>query len=125
MLFLSQEQQVEMLRPFTENDVKMALFFIPGDKSPGPDGFRSGFYKDSWSVIGADVTRPVLDFFETERLLKQVNAIVLTFIPEVKCPRSVTEYRPIVCCNVIYKCITKLMCLRIKEVLPVIIVDNQ
>ena len=82
-----------MLRPFTENDVKMALLSIPDDKSPSPDGFGAGFYKDSWSVVGDDISRAMLDFFESGRLLKKVNATVLTLIPKVKCSGSVTEFR--------------------------------
>ncbi|KAJ8425485.1 hypothetical protein Cgig2_023901 [Carnegiea gigantea] len=42
---LSREQQVDLCRPFTEKDVKQALFSIPNTKSPGPDGFSSGFFK--------------------------------------------------------------------------------
>ncbi|KAK9705650.1 hypothetical protein RND81_07G073500 [Saponaria officinalis] len=30
-------------------EIKEALFAIPRDKAPGPDGFSSQFYKDSWS----------------------------------------------------------------------------
>ncbi|KAJ8424089.1 hypothetical protein Cgig2_008478 [Carnegiea gigantea] len=47
---LSKEQQVALCKPFTVEDVKLALFFIPNTKSPGPDGFSSAFYKHTWGV---------------------------------------------------------------------------
>lgn len=56
---LTEDQQGMMLRPFIVNNVKMVLFSIPDDKSPGLDGFGAGFYKDSWSVIGEDVSRAI------------------------------------------------------------------
>lgn len=43
--FLTQEHQIQLTAPFLENDIKAALFSIPNIKSPGPDGFSSGFYK--------------------------------------------------------------------------------
>ncbi|KAL2235616.1 UNVERIFIED_CONTAM: Transposon TX1 uncharacterized protein [Sesamum indicum] len=51
------------------------------DKAPGPDGYSSGFYKAAWPVVGAEVTRAVLDFFSTGRLLKQVNSTLLGRLP--------------------------------------------
>jgi len=45
--YLSIEQQIQLCHPFTDNDIKQALFFIPNHKSPGHDGFTSGFYKEA------------------------------------------------------------------------------
>lgn len=36
-----------------------------------------------------------------------------------------TEYKPISCCNTLYKCVTKVLCNRLRQVLPDIIVENQ
>lgn len=60
------------------------------------------------------MTNVVIDFFNTGKMLKEINNTILTLIPKVKCPSSVTEYRPIVCCNVIYKAITKIICARMR-----------
>lgn len=75
--------------------------------------------------MGDDVIRAVLDFFRTGKLLKEINTTVLALIPKFKCPRNVAEFRPIAFCNVIYKCITKMLYVRLKKVLSELIADNQ
>ncbi|KAL0455455.1 UNVERIFIED_CONTAM: hypothetical protein Slati_0884700 [Sesamum latifolium] len=61
---------------------RRAVFAIDEDKAPGPDGYPSGFFKAAWSVIGKEVTQAILDFFTTGRLLKQVNATLLSLNPK-------------------------------------------
>ncbi|XP_038998866.1 uncharacterized protein LOC120124224 [Hibiscus syriacus] len=39
--------------------VKEALFKQGKDKSPGPDGYTSGFFKAAWDILGADFTSAV------------------------------------------------------------------
>lgn len=42
---LTLSQQIEMLQPFTADDIKQAMFSIDSSKSPGVDGYGSDFYK--------------------------------------------------------------------------------
>ncbi|XP_075098842.1 uncharacterized protein LOC142175754 [Nicotiana tabacum] len=42
---LSTTEQMQLIKEFTEEEVKAAMFSIDKNKSPGPDGFGSGFYK--------------------------------------------------------------------------------
>ena len=49
---LNMVQQLHMCRDFTDMDIKEAFFSIPNFKSPGSDGFNSGFYKATWQKIG-------------------------------------------------------------------------
>ena len=107
--------------PFSPEDVKLAIFDIAEDKAPGPDGFSSGFFKAAWPVVGTEVTRAVLDFFTTGKLLKQVNTTLLALIPKVHTPMSVNDFRPISCCNVLYKVITKMLVQRLSMVLDKLI----
>ncbi|XP_074265787.1 uncharacterized protein LOC141588232 [Silene latifolia] len=112
-------------RPVTAYEVKKALFSTPKDKSPGPDGYNSQFFRDSWDLTGGDVTAAILNFFETRKLLNQMNATLITLIPKVDRPVSVKHFRPITCCNVIYKTISKILCSRVAGILPDIINNNQ
>ncbi|XP_074299886.1 uncharacterized protein LOC141631065 [Silene latifolia] len=64
---------------------------------------NSGFFKESWDVIGQEICGAVSDFFVTGRLITQLNATNVTLIPKIERPTSVTYFRPIAFCNLIYK----------------------
>ncbi|KAL2246056.1 UNVERIFIED_CONTAM: hypothetical protein Sindi_2873800 [Sesamum indicum] len=119
--FLTDEETGLLLLPFSTDHVKQAVFDNAEDKAPGPNGFSSGFFKAAWPVVGDEVTRAVLDFFATGKLLKQTNCTLLALIPKVHTPMSVGDFRPISCCNVLYKIIAKLLVQRLSGVLDKII----
>ncbi|KAL2240842.1 UNVERIFIED_CONTAM: Transposon TX1 uncharacterized protein [Sesamum indicum] len=122
---LSDEETSHLLSPFSPEEVKIAVFDIVEDKAPGPDGFSSGFYKVAWPVVGTETTKAVLDFVTTEKLLKQVNSTLLALIPKIHTPMSVSDFRPISCCNVLYKIIAKLLVQRLRVVLDKLISPSQ
>ncbi|KAL9239007.1 hypothetical protein vseg_013366 [Gypsophila vaccaria] len=120
------EEHREILHTLvTMDEIKHSLFSIPANKSPGPNGFTSQFFKDAWDVVGLEVSKAILNFFETGQLLTQLNATVITLIPNLDRPSSVKHFRPISCCNVIYKTISKIMGTRLAKVLPRLISRNQ
>jgi len=94
-------------------------------KAAGPDGFSTGFYQKAWSVIGDDFCEAILEFFIHGKLLKEVNSTILTLIPKKKNASSMGDYRPIACCNVVYKCITKTLAKRLMQGLDEVIRSNQ
>ena len=95
------------------------------DKAPGPDGFPLEFFTKNWNVVGEHVTRTVLDFFESGRLLKEVSNTILALVLKCANPSTLSDYRPISCCNVLYKCITKVMSRRLAVVLPGLVGQEQ
>ncbi|KAL2894836.1 LINE-1 retrotransposable element ORF2 protein [Bienertia sinuspersici] len=110
---------------FSDKEIKQAIFSIPSNKAPGLDGYNSCFFKEAWSVVGQDVIRAVREFFASGKLLKEVSVTTLTMVPKVQTPSNVGDYRPIACCSTIYKCISKLLCSKLRAILPDIISPNQ
>ena len=78
-------------------------------KAPGPDGFSVGFFKGAWSMVGEDFCDAVCIFFQTCYLQLGVNATTITLIPKLRGAERMEEFRPISCCNVICKCIYKIL----------------
>nr|KYP48621.1 hypothetical protein KK1_029682 [Cajanus cajan] len=51
---LSEEDVVTLILPFSDEEVKNAVWDCEGSKSPGPDGFNFTFIKDFWDDIKGD-----------------------------------------------------------------------
>ncbi|KAK9689105.1 hypothetical protein RND81_09G035600 [Saponaria officinalis] len=47
------------------HEIQSALSSIDRNKSPGVDGFSSGFFRDSWATIGHDFVAAVQEFFQS------------------------------------------------------------
>ncbi|XP_062103874.1 uncharacterized protein LOC133814991 [Humulus lupulus] len=122
---LDMASQLDLIKPFTFHDVKMALSSIHPVKSPGPDGYGASFFKVMWKEIGRDVSLAVLEFFETSFIPQSLNYIILVLIPKVDQPSNAADFRPIACCTTIYKCISKMLCSRLASILPSLINPNQ
>ena len=119
-------QHIDTLNKAISNEeIKAAIFSIDDSKAPGPDGFSSRFFKAAWGIIGNDVCAAVSSFFESGSMLREINCTVIALVPKVPNPGSMHDYRPISCCNTIYKCISKIIAARIKQCIPDIISPSQ
>jgi len=79
------------------------------DRAPGPDGYNAGFFQHNWDIVSSDVCAAVTNFFSQGKLLRQLNHTFLTLIPKTSNASNLSDYRPISCCNVLYKLITKVL----------------
>ena len=113
------------MKEVTQEEIKRVLFKMPGSKAPGPDGFTTEFFKESWAVIGKDIIVAVQSFFIMGFLPKGLNSTILTLVPKKTEAKGMKDYRPISCCNVLYKLISKILANRLKRILPKCISWNQ
>lgn len=122
---LTTGDQLQLLSSYIKKEVKNAMFSSDANKSPGPDGYGSSFYRKAWSIVEKNITEAVFEFFANGKILQQLNSTMITLIPKIASPLNANEFRPISCCNVIYKCISKMICAMLKQVLSLIVNENQ
>ncbi|GJU68574.1 RNA-directed DNA polymerase, eukaryota, reverse transcriptase zinc-binding domain protein [Tanacetum coccineum] len=92
---ISQGKAEDMVREVTNKEIKDAIFDI------------------------------VKEFFKANKLLGEFNATLITLVPKIQNPNKVSDFRPIACCNVVYKCISKIITNRIQGCLADIVSINQ
>ncbi|GKB48373.1 RNA-directed DNA polymerase, eukaryota, reverse transcriptase zinc-binding domain protein [Tanacetum coccineum] len=114
-----------MIRQVTNEEINQAMFDTDDNKASGPDRFSTRFYKQSWEVIGKDVCPAVKEFFSKGKILGEINATIIALIQNMATPIKVFDFRLIACCNVIYKCISKILTDRIKKALCYLVDRNQ
>uniref|UniRef100_A0A803PE03 Reverse transcriptase domain-containing protein n=1 Tax=Cannabis sativa TaxID=3483 RepID=A0A803PE03_CANSA len=93
--------------------------------APGPDKYGSAFYQDNWDIVGTEFTEVILSFLTAGKILKEINNTTITLIPKIACPKNVADFRPISCCNVLYKTAIKVLRNRLRKLLPDLIAENQ
>ncbi|KAK1650836.1 hypothetical protein QYE76_068641 [Lolium multiflorum] len=57
---VSESMNAGLVKPYTEAEVKTALFQMYPMKAPGPDGFPAHFFQRNWELCGKEVTESVL-----------------------------------------------------------------
>ncbi|KAJ9544985.1 hypothetical protein OSB04_024692 [Centaurea solstitialis] len=122
---LSFEEANHMIRPFTNEDVWDAMFSIGNEKAPGPDGFSAKFFKATWKTIGKDVSIVVHNFFYMSHLAGELNHTLLCLLPKSTNASTVSDFRPIACCTVLYKCISKMLVNHIEPALDGLVSRTQ
>ncbi|GJZ23567.1 RNA-directed DNA polymerase, eukaryota, reverse transcriptase zinc-binding domain protein [Tanacetum coccineum] len=122
---LNSEEAKRMVRDISDSEINNAMSGIEDSKSPRPDGYTACFYKSAWSIVGKEISQAVKEFFSNGKLLGEVNATIISLAPKIPTPDKVSDFRPIACCNVLYKCIRKILTSRIKDVLGKLVGENQ
>ncbi|XP_021714658.1 uncharacterized protein LOC110682631 [Chenopodium quinoa] len=122
---LTREAQNLLISPVTDAEIDSAINGISDDKAPGVDGFNSRFFKHSWDIVKFEVYEAVHEFFDKGSLYPQWNCTTLTLVPKVQNPSFVKDFRPIACCTVLYKTISKVLTARIARVIGEVVDEAQ
>lgn len=102
--------------PCTAEEVHQALKQMSPFKAPGPDGFQAGFFHATWQTTGPSVVALVQRVMSGGELPSGLAEILLVLVPKIENPSSLTQFRPISLCNVVYKIITKVITNRLRAV---------
>lgn len=119
------QQAQQLTIKATDVEIFNTLKSMKRNKSPGPDWFNVKFFIHTWEIVGRDFLNAVQFFLETGQMPHYMNATVIALIPKCRNPTSLSDFRPISCCNTLYKCISKLIAKRLSSTLPLIIDRSQ
>jgi mannosylglycoprotein endo-beta-mannosidase len=71
------------MAPFSEEEIKMAIFDMERNKAPGPDGFPAEFYQFFWEVVKPNLTSLFYQFHDGRVPIHSLNFRILTLLPKV------------------------------------------
>lgn len=84
-----------------------------------------GFYQYHWDTMGEDTSNVVLKILHDDGMNQSLNSTHLVLIPKKHKLDSVSDFRPISLCNVLYKLVFKVISIRLKPFMLPIISHNQ
>ncbi|CAK8574713.1 unnamed protein product [Lathyrus sativus] len=83
---LNQENSLYLEVPFTNEEIKEAVWSCDGSKSPGPDGYNFVFIRKCWKFMKKNIINFVKDFHSKMILSKPITSSFLTLIPKIPPP---------------------------------------
>ncbi|WMV59326.1 hypothetical protein MTR67_052711 [Solanum verrucosum] len=122
---IKEEENEEMGKMPTKEEVKHVVFSLNGDSASGQDGFSRHFFQSCWEVIGNDITNMVKAFFCGHELPRYVTHTNLVLIPKKEEVKTFGDLRHISLSTFTNKIISRLLHERMLMVLPRIISPNQ
>jgi hypothetical protein len=111
--------------PFSEKEIKEAIFSSYPAGAPSPDGLPFLFYQKFWDLIKTDFCRMVQVFQSGGLDLFRLNFSSLTLIPKVEEDVDMRNFRPISLLNCSFKIFSKLLTLRLESVCQRLIAKEQ
>jgi hypothetical protein len=97
--------------------VKTAIFDSYSEGAPGPDGLSFVFYQSFWDMIKQDLMAMLEEFRRGQLDLYRLNFALITIIPKEKDARTMNKYMPISLLNCSYMIFTKVLTIRIIQVI--------
>ena len=111
--------------PFSEEEVKHAVFDMKIDSAPDPDGFSISFYRGCWDTIKGDLLDMINDFYMGNLDIKRLNYGVITLVSKIKEANNVKQFRPICLLNVSFRIFTKLLMDKLAVLMDKLVSNNQ
>ncbi|GAV65841.1 LOW QUALITY PROTEIN: hypothetical protein CFOL_v3_09355, partial [Cephalotus follicularis] len=87
----------------TDEEIRDAFWALHPEKAPGSDGFNGFFFRSVWGIVGKELIAACRFFFDHPYMPKGLNATIISLVPKQKSTNCINDYRPIACCNFLYK----------------------
>jgi hypothetical protein len=111
--------------PITLKELTEAITAMARNKSPGPDGVLTEFFKVMWLVIGAEYLSMIQGAISNGLLPTGVTAGMIALLHKGGGRSSLNNWRPITLLNVTYKIFAKALQIRLQPVLMEVISPDQ
>jgi hypothetical protein len=122
---VSEEENLLLTAPFSEAEIKTAVFSCYAEGAPGPDGLSFIFYHKFWDLIKGDLVALFDDFHKGSLDLSRLNFALVTLIPKVGEASDMKQFRPISLLNCSFKIFSKLLTLRLSPIVQRIVAPSQ
>jgi hypothetical protein len=122
---LSEDDNLDLCRPFSMEEIKKALFEMRVNRAPGPDNILIEFYQHYWEFVKGDIFNLFTTFHSGTLDIQRINYGIITLLPKVSDADKITQYRPICLLRYIYKLITKVLTIRLEPYAGKLFSKNQ
>ena len=122
---VTEEQNAELLKPITTEEVKEAMKQLPPGKAPGTDAIPSEFYQEMWEEIELDIFNFASEAIEQACISEELNVSKIALLPKTEDRSRIQNFRPISLLNTLYKLVAKIYANRMKPLLHNWILPSQ
>jgi len=122
---ISPQENKLLVAPFSESEVKEAIYQMKNNTAPGSDGFPLVFYQVFWNMLKGDLMVLFEEFHRGSFPLHSLNFETIILLLKSKDAKQIQQYRPICLLNVSFKIFTKVATNRIMKVAQRILKPTQ
>jgi hypothetical protein len=88
------EENNLLIQPFSEEEVREAVFQMEHNKAPSPDGFPVEFYQACWDIIKSDLMALFIDFHAGNLPLYSLNFGNVILLLKCREVTHIKQFRP-------------------------------
>jgi endonuclease/exonuclease/phosphatase family metal-dependent hydrolase len=122
---VSPQENDDLMRSFTAEELYWILKDTKSDTAPGPDGLPVIFFKKFWPLLRKQILAILNGFALGIVDIARLNFGILSLIPKVPGAYNIKQFRPIALINVIFKLVSKAFAFRLSPVAHRIISQAQ